>query len=252
MKGLFSKIMNKINELPNPSGLKMPTNNNNNPTQATNQVQTQNLPSQNPTTSPNTLIKSNQINPQVNKPNNNNKSIKKNVNNVKTVNNTNNNQNNKKADSQIVIVNERQTENKLQGYYYKKHIDDIKKLKISEPIIFQRQKMKVNFDIDILDYLFNDMTEIFKHKSNVVEENKNELIKKINETYDLVNILSDMNKNSDECLNKYMKEKKIMDNVEFLEIFIKSLSQEVDDLLSDIAKFELLMKNEENEENTNK
>ncbi len=251
MKGLFSKIMNKINELPNPSGLKMPTNNNN-PTQATNQVQTQNLPSQNPTTSPNTLIKSNQINPQVNKPNNNNKSIKKNVNNVKTVNNTNNNQNNKKADSQIVIVNERQTENKLQGYYYKKHIDDIKKLKISEPIIFQRQKMKVNFDIDILDYLFNDMTEIFKHKSNVVEENKNELIKKINETYDLVNILSDMNKNSDECLNKYMKEKKIMDNVEFLEIFIKSLSQEVDDLLSDIAKFELLMKNEENEENTNK
>ena len=251
MKGLFSKIMNKINELPNPSGLKMPTNNNN-PTQATNQVQTQNLPSQNPTTSPNTLIKSNQINPQVNKPNNNNKSIKKNVNNVKTVNNTNNNQNNKKADSQIVIVNERQTENKLQGYYYKKHIDDIKKLKISEPIIYQRQKMKVNFDIDILDYLFNDMTEIFKHKSNVVEENKNELIKKINETYDLVNILSDMNKNSDECLNKYMKEKKIMDNVEFLEIFIKSLSQEVDDLLSDIAKFELLMKNEENEENTNK
>ena len=251
MKGLFSKIMNKINELPNPSGLKMPTNNNN-PTQATNQVQTQNLPSQNPNTSPNTLIKSNQINPQVNKPNNNNKIIKKNVNNVKTVNNTNNNQNNKKADSQIVIVNERQTENKLQGYYYKKHIDDIKKLKISEPIIFQRQKMKVNFDIDILDYLFNDMTEIFKHKSNVVEENKNELIKKINETYDLVNILSDMNKNSDECLNKYMKEKKIMDNVEFLEIFIKSLSQEVDDLLSDIAKFELLMKNEENEENTNK
>ena len=251
MKGLFSKIMNKINELPNPSGLKMPTNNNN-PTQATNQVQTQNLPSQNPTTSPNTLIKSNQINPQVNKPNNNNKSIKKNVNNVKTVNNTNNNQNNKKADSQIVIVNERQTENKLQGYYYKKHIDDIKKLKISEPIIYQRQKMKVNFDIDILDYLFNDMTEIFKMKSNLVEENKNELIKKLNETYDLVNILSDMNKNSDECLNKYMKEKKIMDNVEFLEIFIKSLSQEVDDLLSDIAKFELLMKNEENEENTNK
>ena len=38
-----------------------------------------------------------------------------------------------------------------------------------------------------------------------------------------------------------------MDNEEFLEIFIKSLSQEVDDLLSDIAKFEHIIKNEKNE-----
>ena len=112
--------------------------------------------------------------------------------------------------------------------------------------------MKVNFDIDILDYLFNDMTEIFKQKSDAVEENKNELIKKINETYDLVNLLSDINKNSDECLNKYMKEKKIMDNIEILEIFIKTLSKEVDDLLSDIAQFEQKIKDEKSEEvNTN-
>ena len=145
-------------------------------------------------------------------------------------------------------MNERQVEKNLKGYYYQKHIEDIRKLKISEPIIYQRQKMKVNFDIDILDYLFNDMTEIFKMKSNLVEENKNELIKKINETYDLVNILSDLNKNSDEILNKYMKQKKIMDNVEMMEIFIKSLSQEVDDLLLDITKFEVKMKKELKEE----
>ena len=155
----------------------------------------------------------------------------------------------KKKIDQIVMVNERPIENKVQGYYYKKHIEDIRKLKISEPIIYQRQKMKVNFDIDILDYLFNDMTEIFKQKSDVVEENKNELIKKINETYELVNILNDINKNSDDCLNKYMKEKKIMDDVEILEIFVKTLSQEVDDLLSDIAKFEQKMKNEITDEN---
>ncbi len=108
--------------------------------------------------------------------------------------------------------------------------------------------MKVNFDIDILDYLFNDMTEIFKMKSNIVEENKNELIKKINETYDLVNILNDFNKNSDDILNKYMKQKKIMDNVEMMEIFVKSLSQEVDDLLLDITKFEVKMKKEMEEQ----
>ena len=228
MKGLFNKIMNKINELPNPTGLKMP-----------NQNQSSNSPTLKPSESPNTLIKNNQ---QINNQNNNIK------NNLNTINNANNQKKNNKTD-QIVMVNERQVENKVQGYYYKKHIEDIKKLKISEPIIYQRQKMKVNFDIDILDYLFNDMTEIFKQKSDVVEENKNELIKKINETYDLVNILNDINKNSDDCLNKYMKEKKIMDDVEILEIFIKTLSQEVDDLLSDIAKFEQKMKNEIKDEN---
>ena len=216
MKGLFNKLINKFTDTQ--SGSKV-----------NNQTQVQ-KPSQNQSSNKNII---NTTNNNLNASQNNNQ------------NNINNNQ---KVD-QIVIVNEHKVENKLKGYYYKKHIDDIKKLKISEPIIYQRQKMKVNFDIDILDYLFNDMTQIFKMKSNLVEENKNELIKKINETYDLVNILSDFNKNSDEILNKYMKQKKIMDNVEMMEIFIKTLSQEVDDLLLDITKFEVKMKKEMEEEN---
>ena len=240
MRGLFNKIMNKINEIPNQAG----KSTNASQSQKNNQQQNINQNKQNSSTltqSHNTQIKQN-ISP-----------ININANNflnqVKINDNSNIlNENKPKTDNQIVIVNERK-ENKLQGFYYKKHIDGIKKLKISEPIIYQRQKMKVNFDIDILDYLFNDMTEIFKMKSNLVEENKNELIKKINETYDLVNILSDLNKNSDEILNKYMKQKKIMDNVEMMEIFIKSLSQEVDDLLSDIAKFEARIKKESEEQN---
>ena len=240
MRGLFNKIMNKINEIPNQAGKSI----NASQSQKNNQQQNINQNKQNSSTlaqSHNTQIKQN-ISP-----------ININANNILNqvkINDNSNilNENKPKTDNQIVIVNERK-ENKLQGFYYKKHIDGIKKLKISEPIIYQRQKMKVNFDIDILDYLFNDMTEIFKMKSNLVEENKNELIKKINETYDLVNILSDLNKNSDEILNKYMKQKKIMDNVEMMEIFIKSLSQEVDDLLSDIAKFEARIKKESEEQN---
>ena len=237
MKGLFNKLINKFTDTQSVAK----TSN-----QPQNQKQSQNLSS-------NKNI--------INSLNNTAISNTNNINNIKTSNisqtnnnlnasqtNQNNINNNQKVD-QLVIVNERQVENKLKGYYYKKHIDDIKKLKISEPIIYQRQKMKVNFDIDILDYLFNDMTQIFKMKSNLVEENKNELIKKINETYDLVNILSDFNKNSDEILNKYMKQKKIMDNVEMMEIFIKTLSQEVDDLLLDITKFEVKMKKEMEEEN---
>ena len=39
-----------------------------------------------------------------------------------------------------------------------------------------------------------------------------------------------------------------MENIEFLEIFIKTLSKEVDDLLSDIAKFEQKIKDENAEE----
>ena len=233
MKVLFNKLINKFTDTQfgskasNKSEVQKPTQN-----QSSNQ-NIINTPNNTPLKSSNNLQPSN-ISPS-------NSSLK-------TPQNTPNNINNNQKVDQIVIVNERQVENKLKGYYYQKHIDDIKKLKISEPIIYQRQKMKVNFDIDILDYLFNDMTQIFKMKSNLVEENKNELIKKINETYDLVNILSDFNKNSDEILNKYMKQKKIMDNVEMMEIFIKTLSQEVDDLLLDITKFEVKMKKEMEEE----
>jgi len=233
MKGLFNKLINKFTDtqfgskVSNKSEVQKPTQN-----QSSNQ-NIINSPNNTPLKSSNNLQPSN-ISPS-------NASLK-------TPQNAPNNINNNQKVDQIVIVNERQVENKLKGYYYKKHIDDLKKLKISEPIVYQRQKMKVNFDIDILDYLFNDMTQIFKMKSNLVEENKNELIKKINETYDLVNILSDFNKNSDEILNKYMKQKKIMDNVEMMEIFIKTLSQEVDDLLLDITKFEVKMKKEMEEE----
>ena len=236
MKGLFNKLINKFTD-----------------TQSSAKTNTQSQaqkPSQNQTSTQNIINTTN--NPPLNSSSTTNplsSNIISTNNNMNPIQNNSNNINPNQKTDQIMIVNERHVDNKLKGFYYKKHIDDIKKLKISEPIIYQRQKMKVNFDIDILDYLFNDMTQIFKMKSNLVEENKNELIKKINETYDLVNILSDFNKNSDEILNKYLKQKKIMDNVEMMEIFIKTLSQEVDDLLLDITKFEVKMKKEMEEEN---
>ena len=244
MKGLFNKLINKFND-PSNSATTKP----NNSSQSKKQNQELN-PAGNNLNQPNNIQSQNILSTPQSKAINNN--FNKNI--IPNLNVINNNMeiNKPKLESQIVMVNERQVDNKLKGYYYKKHIEDIKKLKISEPIIYQRQKMKVNFDIDILDYLFNDMTEIFKMKSNLVEENKNELMKKINETYDLVNILNDFNKNSDEMLNKYMKQKKIMDNVEMMEIFIKALSQEVDDLLLDITKFEVKMKKEMEEEAKNK
>ena len=236
MKGLFNKLINKFTDTQSSA---KPNTQSQAQQPSQNQTSTQNII--NTTNNPplNSLSTANPLSSNIISTNNN----------INTIQNNSNNINPNQKTDQIMIVNERHVDNKLKGFYYKKHIDDIKKLKISEPIIYQRQKMKVNFDIDILDYLFNDMTQIFKMKSNLVEENKNELIKKINETYDLVNILSDFNKNSDEILNKYLKQKKIMDNVEMMEIFIKTLSQEVDDLLLDITKFEVKMKKEMEEEN---
>jgi len=235
MKGLFNKIMKKISELPDPPGFK--TNKDTKPTDQNilNQSQSQKDLSQ--TNQPN-IPKTNEVESDKNSTQNLSN------NNINNVNNVNNNIVNVKKTNDIVIVNERKQDKKTDGFYYKKYINKIRKLKLSEPIVFQRQNMKVNFDIDILDYLFNDMTLIFKQKTDVVEENKNELIKKITETYDLVNILSELSKNSDEDLNKYMREKQILDNVEFLEIFIKTLSKEVDDLLNDITKFESRIKSE--------
>ena len=236
MKGLFNKLINKFTDTQSSA---KPNTQSQAQKPSQNQTSTQNIINTSKNPPLNSSSTANPLSSNIISTNNNMNPIQNNSNNINP---------NQKTD-QIMIVNERHVDNKLKGFYYKKHIDDIKKLKISEPIIYQRQKMKVNFDIDILDYLFNDMTQIFKMKSNLVEENKNELIKKINETYDLVNILSDFNKNSDEILNKYLKQKKIMDNVEMMEIFIKTLSQEVDDLLLDITKFEVKMKKEMEEEN---
>ena len=236
MKGLFNKLINKFTDTQSSA---KPNTQSQAQKPSQNQTSTQNIINTTNNSPLNSLSTANPLSSNIISTNNN----------INTIQNNSNNINPNQKTDQIMIVNERHVDNKLKGFYYKKHIDDIKKLKISEPIIYQRQKMKVNFDIDILDYLFNDMTQIFKMKSNLVEENKNELIKKINETYDLVNILSDFNKNSDEILNKYLKQKKIMDNVEMMEIFIKTLSQEVDDLLLDITKFEVKMKKEMEEEN---
>jgi hypothetical protein len=71
----------------------------------------------------------------------------------------------------IVIVNPSIQETKNEGFYYKKYIDRIQKLQISNPILMEREQMKVNFDCEVMDYLVNDMTLIFREKQNLIDEN---------------------------------------------------------------------------------
>ena len=94
--------------------------------------------------------------------NNNNQNNNNNNNNQNSQNNNNNNNNNlnnstqnninikKESEHKVVVINDSSLNKQKGGYYYKKHIDSIKKLKVSDPMILQRQKMKINFDTDII------------------------------------------------------------------------------------------------------
>ena len=191
-----------------------------------------------------------------NENNNNQNSINENKNNLNNLNNSNNsNQNNnnnnlnnnnnnikKEETHKVVVINDSNLNKKKGGYYYKKHIEKIIKLKVSDPMIIQHQKMKINFDTDIITYLFNDMTAIFKDKSSLIDKNQKELIEKMNKTHNLVTVLNELNSNNEENLIRFNKEKEIKNNINLLENFIKNLSNQVDELEKDFENIEKLIK----------
>ena len=82
--------------------------------------------------------------------------------------------------SDIVIVNSMDNcGKKIEGFYYKKYIERIGQLKLSNPILIEREKMKVNFDYDVMDYLVNDMTLIFQENQNKIDNNQVNLFNNI-------------------------------------------------------------------------
>ena len=74
----------------------------------------------------------------------------------------------------VVLVNapEDLKKSKLEGFYYRKYINKIQKLSISNPILVEREKMKINFDSEVMDYLMNDLSLIFKEKQNIIDRNQ--------------------------------------------------------------------------------
>ena len=175
-----------------------------------------------------------------------NNSQNNNQNNIQNTNQNNNNNNNnnikKESEHKVIVINDSSLNKQKGGFYYKKHIESIKKLKVSDPMIIQRQKMKINFDTDIITYLFNDMIAIFKDKSLLIDKNQKELIDKINQTHNLVNVINEMNNNTEENINKFNREKNIKNNIDVIESFIKNLANEVDGLEKDMDNIENLIK----------
>ena len=138
---------------------------------------------------------------------------------------------------EIVIVNDNPIINKKEGYYYKKYINDILKLKPSEPIFVQRQKMNVNFDKNLIGNLYNNLNNILEIKSNLIDLNQKELFEKIMKTNELANQLNSLTEITDEKeINN--KEKKLMEQIDYLESYINSLSLETDKLLIEITQIE--------------
>ena len=54
----------------------------------------------------------------------------------------------------------------------KKYINKIQKLTISNPILVEREKMKITFDYEVMDYLMNDLTMIFREKQRIIDQNQ--------------------------------------------------------------------------------
>ena len=79
-----------------------------------------------------------------------------------------------KNPNDIVLVNTPDTtqRSKLEGFYYKKYINKIQNLSISNPILVEREKMKISFDSEVMDYLINDLTMIFREKQNLIDQNQ--------------------------------------------------------------------------------
>lgn len=178
----------------------------------------------------------NKLMPSVNECNNTQKSIST----------TNENKETKKEeDRQIVIVNNGPIVNKKEGFYYKKHIESIQKLTMSQPIMIQRESMKVGFDKDVLEYLFNDMTTVFKEKSNIIDQNQKELIEQINQTHEFITVLYELNRKTDESLTNHNKQVDLMNQIDYLDLYINSLSVQADQLLEEINLIEKKMNNKE-------
>jgi len=74
----------------------------------------------------------------------------------------------------VILVNTPDSiqRSKLEGFYYKKYINKIQNLSISNPILIERDKMKISFDSEVMEYLINDLTLIFREKQSVIDHNQ--------------------------------------------------------------------------------
>jgi hypothetical protein len=140
----------------------------------------------------------------------------------------------KSKEHEVVVVNKDISHlNKREGFYYKKYIQSIEKLKVSNPILVERENLKVNFDAEVLNYLVNDLSEIFKEKQALIDFNQSFIMKEVHDTKELTSILAKMNEDNtfQYDIDFSIKEKRVMNDIDYLDILVNSLNDELDSLI---------------------
>lgn len=115
--------------------------------------------------------------------------------------------------------------------------------------------MKVNFDKEAIDYLVNDMTYVFRERQYSVDSNQvflliykwilfyflqEKIIKNIEEGKELVNIFSEVNNEKSILGNIEFNnnKKKMMNEIDYIDVLVNALNTEADDLINQIDNIE--------------
>lgn len=142
-----------------------------------------------------------------------------------------------KEDDGVIIINPEPLPKK-EGVYALKYKEKIAQLKLSKPIYLQRESMKINVDKDIVNYLFDDLNNIFKEKNAIISENQSELLTKIQDSSNLITYFYESNRSTDENLTIFTKENELMNQIDNLEKYIDSLSLQTEELEKDLTEIE--------------
>ena len=127
--------------------------------------------------------------------------------------------------------------------------------------------MKVNFDKEAIDYLVNDMTYVFRERQYSVDSNQvflliykwilfyflqEKIIKNIEEGKELVNIFSEVNNEKSILGNIEFNnnKKKMMNEIDYIDVLVNALNTEADDLINQIENIEKFI--DASKENLNK
>lgn len=138
---------------------------------------------------------------------------------------------------EIVIVNKEPTITKKAGYYYTKYKDQLLKLNISPCLNIERENMKVGFDKEVFDFLFNDLEMIFYKRSIIFNDNQKTLIEEIEKSKELISAYSLLQRNTN-SFDDYKKEDEIIKDIDKLKLLINSIDQETDILLNKVNRLE--------------
>lgn len=129
---------------------------------------------------------------------------------------------------------------KSEGFYYLKYINNIKKLKPSNPILSEKEVQGISFDAESIDLLVNDLTLLFKDKSDKIDNVQYRIREEMQYTKEMIEVL-----NAKYCdayfinnLEKPEKEEKVILDIQKLDNTINYLNSTIEGMLREVDQIE--------------